>query len=122
MQRSTTLADSGQKNIISNAFDHATKELTQIKHYYGKRSQKRACAVGAMVYFYGRIDPDRPNSLRVDLLPPHVKIVWKAFVEYLHKKYRSDVVELNDDSHWTFERFKQEAAKWEHMTFADGFT
>jgi hypothetical protein len=74
-----------------------------------------------MTYYYGKIDPKHPNSLRPDLLPDDVRKVWVQFCRYLTKKYRRGVVSLNDHRKWDFARFKEEAEEFE-STFPNSST
>ena len=119
MQRTVTVINPVELNVISNAFDQAMKELTQVRRTYGNRHKKLACSVGVMVFYYGKVDPNKPNSLRPQLLPSDIRKVWLDFNSYLTKKYRRSVVNLNDYRKWDFATFKEEAIKFESMTFPD---
>ena len=119
MQRSVAVINPVQGHIISNAFEQAMKELTQARGTYGNRYKKRACAVGVMSFYHGRIDPNKPNSLRPQLLPDDIRKVWLGFNRYLNRKYRHNSVSFNDCRKWDFATFKEEAITWESMTLPD---
>lgn len=97
---------------LSSIFRRASMELQQIRCSFGQRSQKMACAWGAIRFYLGDEEnlgshvqtPNSPEFVelrrQVDLLDNH-----------LIKTYKTSIIGMNDDARWSFTQFAEECEK-----------
>ena len=91
---------------LSEIWERADKELTQVNGHYGFAKEKEACALGAVNYYvsggkhvsYSRLtEIQQEESERLRLL--------------FYDKWHVDISFLNDKGGWTFKQFAEEAKK-----------
>lgn len=95
---------------ISEIFELADKELTQIRGDYGSRSQKTACASGVLVYYLGTgYSPEYgPDYLFDSVATVYRRDVYR-FRNAIAESYGSNIETLNDKYFWSFGEFAQAA-------------
>jgi len=98
---------------ISEVFDRADKELTQIIGMFGSRSEKRACANGALTYYLGDKEVDSLTPLDSDVGREMTEKINK-FQHFLLTQYHGSIATLNDGGHrWKFKDFKNAALEFQ---------
>jgi len=89
---------------LSEMWERASKELIQIRDDMGNPSRKRACALGAIIYYMSN-----GYSCR-DLLPIKEREYLNLISEFENKSGK-DIVSFNDIFNWAFQDFANEAKR-----------
>ena len=86
---------------LSEIWDWASKHLIQVKKSYGEKRQKKACAYGAINYFFSDDEENPyPTTERFMQTQNIVKPFWDKNL---------NIPYLNDVCGWTFKMFADKA-------------
>jgi len=94
---------------LAKIWRRAEKELTQVRGDFGRRSTKRACAAGAIVFYLGAGDDDYLNSSYGSI---RARECLQKAQKLLTAEFEGQgIAEMNDIHHWTFGQFAEWAEK-----------
>src|SRR5438445_12931162 len=94
---------------LSTIWYKASRELTQTRGRLGDRSEKRACALGA-IFYYDAIDKKDNNLTRYSLRDMRQRKTLIPAIKRFESEY-GDIIILNDAKRWTFRDFARSARK-----------
>ena len=95
---------------LSDIWDKADKELTQIKHKFGSPVTMYTCALGAIVFYLSNRKSCNPTELNHEeyfLFSRLTSEFYKNNIIPNHTKL--SITELNDKMGWTFKQFADKA-------------
>ena len=85
---------------LSDIFEWASKNLTQVKNWLGDPVEKKACAVGAIMFWASK--GERVNC------PDHGDVPQRDQMNIFNSTV-GDIVNLNNGKGWTFKDFAKAA-------------
>ena len=99
---------------LSTIFRRASVELKQVRNKYGLRSQRTACAIGAIRFFLGDNNENlgspinKPNTPEFQELKRQMDLLDK----HLNTTYKTGIIGMNDGYNlWSFANFAEECEK-----------
>ncbi|HZW55933.1 MAG TPA: hypothetical protein VFF30_06560 [Nitrososphaerales archaeon] len=97
---------------LSEIWDRASRELTQVKGRFGDTEKKEVCALGAILFYLSNGTVcNRYEALQQgrEIGDYWLMKEYSSLVDLFYCKTGKKIADLNDDEGWTFENFAERA-------------